>query len=133
MRVEPGQGPASPCRISVCRGCCCGTAGKHPEVDHEAQLRLLRAEVREHARVRVTDCLDACDRSNVVVVQPSPAGRALGGAPVWLGGVLDESAIRAIAAWAAAGGPGRAALPERLSALTTAPPTPVGKGSTLGR
>ena len=124
---------ASQCRVSVCRGCCCGTAAKHPEVDHDAQVRLMREKLQARARVRVTDCLDACERSNVVVVQPSPSGRASGGTPTWLGGVLDETSIQAIAAWAAAGGPGRVPLPERLSALVMLPPRPPsGRGTLKG-
>ncbi|MFY1632080.1 hypothetical protein ACN27F_02145 [Solwaraspora sp. WMMB335] len=60
------------CLVTVCRGCCCGTSRKHPDVDHDGQLRALRAS---GARVRVVDCLNTCERSNVVVVQPVPAAR----------------------------------------------------------
>jgi hypothetical protein len=95
-------------RITVCRGCCCGTARKHPEVDHDRQLQVLRAGL---PTVRVADCLDACEVSNVVVVQPSPAARAAGAKPVWVGSVLDDDAVRGVIAWVDAGGPGLAAAP----------------------
>ncbi|MGI5487922.1 hypothetical protein [Microtetraspora malaysiensis] len=97
-------------RIVVCRGCCCGSSRKVPQFDHDAQVRRL-AEVAE---VRITDCLDVCEQANVVVVRPSPAGRAAGGRPVWLGLVNQPEAADDIAEWIRAGGPGLAELPAVL-------------------
>jgi predicted metal-binding protein len=68
--------------VTVCRGCCCGTRKKHPDVDHRAQLDELRASVKDVARVRTSDCLDDCKRSNVMVVSPSRSGRGDGARPV---------------------------------------------------
>ncbi|MEU0126402.1 MULTISPECIES: (2Fe-2S) ferredoxin domain-containing protein [unclassified Streptomyces] len=109
-------GPA-PCRIVVCRDCCCGSP-KVTGVDHAAQTARLRTE----APVRVSECLDVCDQANVVVVQPSAAGRAAGGRPVWLGLVNDPDATEDIAAWVRAGGPGLASRPEILDLYTFLPP-----------
>lgn len=97
-----GKGPQEP-TLTVCRGCCCGRVEKHPGVDHRAQLAALQ---ETGVRVRVVDCLDACERSNVVVVSPSPAGRAAGARPVWLGGVLEGETTAEVAEWVRAGGPG---------------------------
>lgn len=108
-------------RITVCRGCCCGTERKHPEVDHERQLQALRAKL---ADVRVADCLDACEVSNVVVVQPSPAARGAGAKPVWVGSVLDDDAVRGVIDWVDAGGPGLAAPPPSVSARIVPAPGP---------
>ncbi|WP_198680553.1 hypothetical protein [Lentzea terrae] len=102
-------------KLTVCRGCCCGTAEKHPGIDHESQLRALREGVGA-GNVSVANCLDSCDYSNVVVVRPAPAARAQGARPAWFGGVLGEEATRDILAWVAAGGPGRAAMPDGLVA-----------------
>lgn len=102
------------CIVTVCRGCCCGRAEKNPGVDHAAQLAHLRDDLPESAKVRITDCLDACERSNVIVVSPSPTGRAAGARPIWLGQVLDQDAIAEITAWIAAGGPGVAESPPVL-------------------
>ncbi|MCW2506633.1 MAG: hypothetical protein JWO79_4917, partial [Actinomycetia bacterium] len=55
------------CLVTVCRGCCCGTERKHPGIDHDGLL----AALAEVGAVRVSDCLDVCEDSNVVVVQPS--------------------------------------------------------------
>lgn len=107
-----------PCRIVVCRDCCCGTA-KVSGVDHAAQMARLRSE----APVRVSECLDVCDQANVVVVQPSSAGRAAGARPVWLGLVNDPRATEDIADWVRAGGPGIAPKPEILDLYACLPPS----------
>jgi hypothetical protein len=60
------------------------------------------------------DCLDTCGHSNVVVVSPSPQGRANGARPVWLGWVLAEDMIEEIGAWVRCGGPGVAPAPGVL-------------------
>ncbi|MFH0518490.1 (2Fe-2S) ferredoxin domain-containing protein [Streptomyces sp. M41] len=108
---------SAPCRVVVCRDCCCGTA-KVIGVDHAAQTERLRAEVP----VRISACLDVCEQANVVVVQPSAAARAAGARPVWLGLVNDPDATEDIAAWVRAGGPGVAPLPEILDLYTFTPP-----------
>ncbi|MER7397674.1 (2Fe-2S) ferredoxin domain-containing protein [Streptomyces sp. NPDC000151] len=105
---------AASCRVTVCRGCCCGDAGKIPGVDHAGQIPRLRAALDGAAPVRASECLDVCDQANVVVVQPSPEGRAAGGRPVWLGLVNDDDALADIAAWIRAGGPGIAEPPGVL-------------------
>ncbi|MGD9530772.1 hypothetical protein [Pseudonocardia sp.] len=109
-----GAGPT----LTVCRGCCCGSVGKHPGTDHDSQLATLRAA---GTRVRVTDCLDACEHSNVVVVSPSSDGRRAGARPVWLSGVLREDDTEAVGAWVRAGGPGVVAPPGMLDLLTFTP------------
>ena len=114
-RADAATTPAGADRptVTVCRGCCCGTA-KIPRVDHAAQLRDLRSALTDTASLRVVDCLDACEQANVVVVQPSPTGRRAGGRPVWLGLVNDRDATADIADWARAGGPGLAGPPDIL-------------------
>ncbi|WP_329113330.1 (2Fe-2S) ferredoxin domain-containing protein [Streptomyces sp. NBC_01465] len=100
--------------VTVCRDCCCGSAVKVPYLDHEAQLTDLRASLAGVAKVRRADCLDACERANVIVVQPSPEGRKAGGRPVWLGLVNDPGAAEDIVTWVRSGGPGLAEPPEIL-------------------
>ncbi|SDH93220.1 hypothetical protein SAMN05421505_12723 [Sinosporangium album] len=89
-----------------------------PGLDHNEQVRRL-AEV---ADVRVTDCLGVCEQANVVVVRPSPAGRAAGGRPVWLGLVNQADAADDIAEWVCAGGPGLAEIPVILTLYVMSPP-----------
>ncbi|GAA1172006.1 hypothetical protein GCM10009654_31490 [Streptomyces hebeiensis] len=111
-RAAPGPGATRP-TVTVCRGCCCGTP-KVPGLDHTAQLRELRQALDATATVRVVDCLDACERANVIVVQPSAEGRGNGGRPVWLGLVNDPDATADIATWVKGGGPGVTDPPDIL-------------------
>jgi (2Fe-2S) ferredoxin len=111
---------APACTVSVCRGCCCGTP-KIPGVDHAGQLARLKQALAAVSRVRATECLDVCEHGNVIVVQPSPEGRAAGGRPVWLGLVNDPDAIEDITAWVRAGGPGLAEPPGVLDLYSFTP------------
>ncbi|MBL1103469.1 (2Fe-2S) ferredoxin domain-containing protein [Streptomyces sp. 5-8] len=119
-RKAPAAQAASRCTVTVCRGCCCGTA-KVPGVDHAGQVTTLRAELGAAAQVRVVNCLDACERANVIVVQPSSTGRAAGGRPVWLGLVNDPDATADIATWVRDGGPGLAEPPDILDLYEFSP------------
>ncbi|MFD3687050.1 (2Fe-2S) ferredoxin domain-containing protein [Nocardiopsis sp. NPDC058631] len=107
-----------PCQLTVCRGCCCGTRKKVPGVDHKAQLARLSA-IDDHSGrpvpVRTSKCLGICFQANVVVVQPSQAGRAAGGRPVWLGQVTEDKLVEAVDDWIFEGGPGLAPLPAVLA------------------
>ena len=108
--------------MTVCRGCCCGTTRKHPEIDHDHQLRMLSHELDGLATVRVSDCLDACADSNVFVVQPAPSARAAGAKPVWVGGVLEERALRDLISWVADGGPDLTQPPPSIEPRIVKPP-----------
>ena len=106
--------------VTVCRGCCCGRPEKNPGTDHAAQLAMLRQRLGV-GRVRISDCLDVCEQSNVIVVSPAPAGRANGARPVWLGLIHDTDAVTDIADWIQAGGPGLAEPPAILDLYRFAP------------
>lgn len=123
---RPGQADVV---VTVCRGCCCGTAAKHPQIDHDDQIDQLRRDLPHSARVRASDCLDACEHSNVIVVTPSPAGRRAGGRPVWLGEVLDPTSTADLTRWATAGGPGLAEPPRTLAVHTFRPPRRARQGA----
>ena len=109
--------------VTVCRGCCCGSTVKHPEVDHDASLDVLRTAVDESGAgvLRVVNCLDECERSNVVAVRRAlPAGAEV----LWFGPVNDEADTEALADWLRDGAVGE--VPDGLSALlfTKRPPRP---------
>lgn len=118
--TAPAAAGATRCTVTVCRGCCCGTP-KVPGLDHAAQLADLRQSLAQVATVRPTDCLNACEHANVIVIQPSAAGRKAGGRPLWLGLVNDPDATRDITTWVKAGGPGLADLPDILDLYTFTP------------
>lgn len=113
-----GEIDGRPCRLTVCRGCCCGTKKKVPGVDHKAQLARLSA-IDDHAGrtvpVRTSKCLGICFQANVVVVQPSQEGHAAGGRPVWLGEMTEDELLDALDDWIFDGGPGLAPLPAALA------------------
>ena len=97
------------------RGCCCGADNKHPKVDHDTQERRLETAADAHPGValRIVECMDECDRSNVAVLRQT-------GAPAkerdtWLGGLLTDRATTALVAWIAQGAAGP--LPDALSGL----------------
>jgi (2Fe-2S) ferredoxin len=121
---EARQDRSVGCTVTVCRDCCCGSAKKHPDVDHDDQLRQLRAGLPAPHRVRVSDCLDACEQSNVVVVHPTPAARRAGARPVWFGLVVSDDVTDDIAGWVQAGGPGVAPLPAVLELSVVPAPNP---------
>lgn len=85
--------------VLVCRGCCCGTEAKHPEVDHDRQLTEVRDALRSEDRLYTVDCLGPCERSNLVVVRT-------GTTRTWFGEVLDEELTNALVDWLTAGTPG---------------------------
>ncbi|MEV0681136.1 (2Fe-2S) ferredoxin domain-containing protein [Actinosynnema sp. NPDC050436] len=88
---------------------------KHPEYDHEEQLRRLEAVAERsggRVRVRTADCLDACENSNIVVVKP-PGAKA-----VWLGFVLHDAVMDDLEQWLVTGGP----LPPKLELNRVTPP-----------
>jgi len=89
---------------------------KHSDVDHEAQLTLLREATSSivDARFWEVDCLGPCERSNVVVVRSQ-------GQRTWLGGMLETPATEALATWISGGA--RHPLPEPLRAHEFPPET----------
>ncbi|MGW6523586.1 (2Fe-2S) ferredoxin domain-containing protein [Streptomyces sp. NPDC054962] len=118
-RTLPAPGAARP-TVTDCRGCCCGTP-KIPGLDHAAQIRDLRQALDGTATVRATDCLDACERANVIVIRPSAEGRKNGGRPVWLGLINDSDATTDITTWIKNGGPGITEPPGILDLYTFRP------------
>nr|WP_241483283.1 (2Fe-2S) ferredoxin domain-containing protein [Nocardiopsis halophila] len=113
-----GADPADqPCKLVVCRGCCCGTKKKVPGVDHKGQLKRLGG-IEDHdgrsVPVRVSKCLGICFKANVVVVQPSSKGRASGGRPVWLGDFTEDGLLDELDDWIFEGGPGVVPVPDPL-------------------
>jgi len=116
-------GEGAGCTVTVCRDCCCGSATKHPQIDHDAQLVQLRTELTAPHRVRTSQCLDVCAQANVVVVHPTPAARRAGARPVWFGLVGDPTIVGDLTTWVDAGGPGVAPLPPILELSVIAPPT----------
>lgn len=112
---RPGRSAPPGTVVLLCRGCCCGTAAKHPRIDHDDQQLALEAAADAHPDValRIVDCLDECERSNVAVLRrpgAPPAER-----DTWLGGLLTGRATDALADWIRGGGTDD--LPRALAGL----------------
>lgn len=120
---KPKPAPATGPGLAVCHGCCCARddAKRRSPADFARLERLRAATTDADGRVTVIDCLGPCEHSDVVVVRPSPAGRAEGGRPVWLGWVGDYE-IDLICEWLAEGGPGVADQPALLDLNVFKPP-----------
>jgi hypothetical protein len=98
----------TPLRVILCRGCCCGTERKHPDVDHAAQEQRLRAAAeRAGGKLVLSDCLDRCEASNLAVVR-------VRGQNLWFGGLLQPLETERFAAWLEAGAP--LPIPSELAA-----------------
>lgn len=89
--------------VMVCRGCCCGTA-KHPQVDHEAQIRTLKhaADASPAVELVVTNCLGPCGQSNVIRVREIDADDRH---DLWFGRLCTPDSTAVLAAWLAGGAP----------------------------
>lgn len=109
----------------MCRGCCCGTVRKLPDVDHEGIAAVLEASIGPEAHLTRVDCLWACELSNVVVVNPAAAARRRGARPAWITRVNTVERARALADWVRRGGPGLADPPHDLGDLR--PPATTGR------
>jgi hypothetical protein len=92
--------------VLVCRGGHCGDEKEHKDLDHEAQVRSLEGAAKDvGGRVVVTKCLDACGKSNVVVLKS-------GAEAVWLSRINREKHTLAVCDVIS----GRAdVLPEKLA------------------
>ena len=105
--------------VLLCRGCCCGTARKHPDVDHLAQeQRLAEAAARAGARLAIGGCLDECAHSNVIVLRRGERDHV---DSIWLGGVLDERRTSELCAYLCDGWREGAPLPAALAVLVFDP------------
>jgi hypothetical protein len=108
-------GTGDRCRIVACRDCCCGATATHPGVEHCQHVARLRALVDEgRAAVQMSGCLDNCERGNTIVVVHSRSGRAGGGRATWLGEMIDDTTMAALADWVSTGGPGYTDTPASL-------------------
>lgn len=112
--------------LTACSLCAGETlAGRDPHPG--GQLARLQALERDGvARLTLSECLDRCERGDVVVARPvrsravgtpdadPPAPRRRSARPVWFERVAGDDLTRELADWLRAGGPGAAPLPPAL-------------------
>ena len=107
--------------VTLCRDCCCGSTTKHPNVDHALQRRTLETLAGGDVRVRTVDCLDVCERSNVVMVRDHAAPRRQ--RDTWFGGLLYRAHTAALVEWVSSGAGAVPALLAPLRFVHRVPPS----------
>lgn len=96
---------------SLCAGETLGSSDPHPG----GQLaRLRQIEADGAARLTLSECLDECERGDVVVARPSTSGRDHAGRPVWFEKIAGDEPTATLCQWLRAGGPGIEPLPRAL-------------------
>ena len=105
--------------VSVCSLCAGETLG---DGDPEPGGQLVRLGLMCRAggwTLSEVECLDECERGDVVVVRPSRDARELG-RPQWFAGLAGQDLTAALDRWLAEGGPGVARPEPELESLRLA-------------
>ncbi|WP_307793658.1 hypothetical protein [Actinotalea soli] len=107
--ARPGQVPG----LTVC-SLCTGETLAGTDAAPGGQLgRLRRLERDGVVRLTLVECLDECERGDVVVARRRRAARARSG-PVWFERLAGDEATAELGRWLTRGGPGDAAVPTPL-------------------
>jgi len=102
--------------LTVCSLCVGETLGDS-DVRTGGQLaRLRELEANGTARLALAECLDECDRGDVIVARSARSAGHRSGRPVWLERVAGDELTQALATWLTRGGPGQERLPTALEA-----------------
>lgn len=103
--------------LTACSLCAGETLGDSDPLAGGQLTRLRRLAVDGLAGLRLSECLDACERGDVVVVRPTRAARRRGARPVWFERLAGDEPTEALRAWLHDGAVGAAPVPEPLRAL----------------
>lgn len=103
--------------LTACSLCSGETLGGRDPAPGGQRARLERLEAEGVARLTLSECLDECERGDVVVARPSAAGRAMAGRPVWFERLAGNEPTAALRSWLMGGGPGASPVPEGLTPL----------------
>lgn len=113
-------------RLTACALCAGETLEGVDPLPGGQRARLDRLVADGVTRVTYVECLDECERGDVVVARPSAAQRARGTGPVWLERIAGDALTAELERWLRAGGPGACPVPMALAAhriaLTGEPP-----------
>lgn len=113
LTPDPARARAVP-GLTAC-SLCAGETLEGVDTAPDGQLgRLRQLEAEGVARLTLVECLDECERGDVVVARPTVRGRDAGAAPVWFEQLAGDAQTAALADWLRAGGPGAAPVPPGL-------------------
>ncbi|NUU15853.1 hypothetical protein HP550_01135 [Cellulomonas humilata] len=111
-----GPRPSKP-GLTACSLCVGETLGDADEREGGQLARLRELDSLGVARLTLADCLDECNRGDVIVARSARSGRRRSGRPVWLERVAGDELTGALANWLDQGGPGGAPVPATLEPL----------------
>ncbi|NTW38370.1 MAG: hypothetical protein HGA44_00545, partial [Cellulomonadaceae bacterium] len=98
--------------LTACSLCAGETLGESDQLVGGQRARLERIAARGVADLTLSECLDRCERGDVVVARPVRSARLGAGArPVWFERLAGDEVTGHLEQWLAAGGPGLASLP----------------------
>ncbi|MCR6690157.1 hypothetical protein [Cellulomonas sp.] len=106
--------------LTACSLCAGETLGDTDDCPGGQAGRLREVAARGVARLTFVECLDECERGDVVVARPTRAARHAGARPVWFERLAGDPATGLLEEWLQAGGPGRAPLPHGLTPMVIA-------------
>ena len=106
--------------LTACSLCTGETLGDGDPLEGGQRARLDRIAACGLARLTYVECLDECERGDVVVARPTAARRAAGVGPVWFERLAGDALTGELEQWLAAGGPGARPVPEALAELRIA-------------
>ncbi len=110
---DPARARAVP-GLTAC-SLCAGETLEGVDTAPDGQLgRLRQLDADGVARLTLVECLDECERGDVVVARPSSCRRDAGAAPVWFEQLAGDAQTSALAEWLRAGGPGATPVPSDL-------------------
>lgn len=101
--------------LTACSLCSGETLGDDDSRPGGQRRRLEDLQARGLTRVTWVECLDECNRGDVVVARPRR--RSPQHSPVWFAQLAGDTATDELATWLQAGGPGESPVPRSLSAL----------------
>lgn len=103
--------------LTVCSLCAGETLGVTDARPGGQLSRLEDLAASGLTRLTRVECLDECERGDVVVVRPAAGHRAAGAPPVWFERLAGEELTDELARYLRAGGPGACPVPAALRAL----------------
>ena len=100
--------------VTACSLCAGETLGEDDTCDGGQLARLRALGASGVARLTLAECLDECERGDVVVARPSATGRAASARPVWFERLAGDEPTAVLVDWLGHGGPGVVDLPAAL-------------------
>lgn len=114
---EPLRELATVPGLTACSLCAGETLADRDPLPGGQTARLRRLADSQVARLTFVECLDECERGDVVVARPSGAYRRAGARPVWFERLAGEAVTGDLESWLRAGGPDGSPLPPSLEPL----------------